>query len=122
MSDSVFTETEMAQALKEIRMREPGFDMVLFLRSLKTDVPTIIKAYLLADLPALKEHCSKQLMERFSGIIAAQQKEVHFSALNTIHVFNLQPWRLHWKLCPGLGGMALQMGLTTPLFASQGSF
>ena len=76
MSDSMFTETEMAQALKEIRMRQPGFDMVLFLRSLKTDVPTIIKAYLLGDLPALKEHCSKQLMERFSGIIAAQQKEV----------------------------------------------
>ena len=76
MSDSMFTETEMAQALREIRMREPRFDMVLFLRSLKADVPTIIKAYLLGDLPVLKEHCSKQLLERFSGIIAAQKKEV----------------------------------------------
>ena len=69
----------MAQALKEIRARQPGFDMVLFLRALKADVPTIIRAYALGDLPVLREHCSKQLLERFSGIAAAAKAEVSSS-------------------------------------------
>ena len=33
--DSMFTETEMGQALREIRARDPIFDMVGFLRMLR---------------------------------------------------------------------------------------
>ena len=76
MKESMFTETEPAQALREIRTRYPAFDMVAFMRLLKGDVPLVIKAYLNGDLEALREHCSKEMMERFSGIIAAQKAEV----------------------------------------------
>ena len=44
MKDSMFTESEMAKAYKEIRQRDPRFDMVLFLQRLKKDVPIVIKA------------------------------------------------------------------------------
>ena len=76
MRDSMFTETEQAQALREIRARYPDFDMVRFVRVLKGDVPVVIKAYLEGDLQLLAEHCAPEMMERFSGIIAAQKAEV----------------------------------------------
>lgn len=76
MKDSMFVETEQAQALREIRSRYPGFDMVQFVRTLKWDVPVVIKAYLESDLEALNEHCAPEMMERFSGIVAAQKAEV----------------------------------------------
>lgn len=37
--DSMFTETEMGQALREIRARDPAFDMVAFLRVLRRGRP-----------------------------------------------------------------------------------
>lgn len=76
MRESMFTETEPAHALREIRERYPAFDMVEFMKLLKGDVPVIIKAYLTGDLATLKSHCSKEMLERFSGIIAAQRAEV----------------------------------------------
>jgi predicted lipid-binding transport protein (Tim44 family) len=54
MSDSVFTETEMARAYREIGMRDPAFDMPAFLRQIKADVPTIIRAYLEGEIDVLK--------------------------------------------------------------------
>ena len=41
--DSLFAEGEPAQALREIRARDPTFDMVAFLQHLRHDVPVIIK-------------------------------------------------------------------------------
>ena len=76
MRDSMSTETEQAQALREIRSRYPSFDMVQFVRMLKADVPLVIKAYLEGNLKALEEHCSPEMMERFSGLVAAQKAEV----------------------------------------------
>ena len=76
MKESLFTETEPAQALREIRARYPGFDMASFVRELRGDVPLVIKAYLDGDLATLKEHSSKEMMERFTGMIAAQKAEV----------------------------------------------
>ena len=54
MSDSVFTETEMARAYREIGVRDPAFDMPAFLRQIKADVPTIIRAYLEGEIDVLK--------------------------------------------------------------------
>jgi predicted lipid-binding transport protein (Tim44 family) len=54
MSDSVFTETEMARAYREIGVRDPAFDMPAFLRQIKADVPTIIRAYLEGEVDVLK--------------------------------------------------------------------
>ena len=50
--------------------------MIKFLRLLKLDVPVIIKAYPSGNIEVLKEHCSPQLVERLSGIIAAQTASV----------------------------------------------
>ena len=76
MKDNMFAETEPAQALREIRARDPNFDMVKFLYHLKIDVPVVIQAYLRGEVDTLKEHCSKDMVERLSGIIAAQQAQV----------------------------------------------
>ena len=76
MTDNVFSETEMAAALREIRSRDPQFDMVLFLRRLKKDVPVVIKGSLEGDVPLLKQHCAPEMVERFSGIFAAQKAQV----------------------------------------------
>ena len=43
----MFSESEMAKAYREIRQRDPRFDMVLFLQRLKKDVPIVIKVLLL---------------------------------------------------------------------------
>ena len=76
MKDNIFAETEPALALKEIRSRDPNFDMVKFLYNLKVDVPVVIQAYLRGQVDILKEHCSKDMVERLSGIIAAQTAQV----------------------------------------------
>lgn len=78
MKDNMFAETEPALALKEIRSRDPNFDMVKFLYNLKVDVPVVIQAYLRGQVDILKEHCSKDMVERLSGIIAAQTAQVCF--------------------------------------------
>ena len=41
--DSLQSESEPARALREIRARDPSFDMVTFLRNLRSDVQTVIK-------------------------------------------------------------------------------
>lgn len=84
MKDNMFAETEPAQALKEIRARDPNFDMVKFLYHLKIDVPVVIQAYLRGEVDTLKQHCSKDMVERLSGIIAAQQAQVCLCTLDTV--------------------------------------
>ncbi len=71
-TDSFFAEGEAAQALREIRARDPTFDMVEFLRLLRADVPLLIKAYLTNDQALIKEHCSPEMIERLTGIMKAQ--------------------------------------------------
>lgn len=61
MSDSVFTETEMARAYREIGTRDPAFDMPRFLGQIRADVPTVVRAYLLGDTAVLKVRCSTPL-------------------------------------------------------------
>lgn len=72
----MFSETEMAAAFREIRARDPRFDMVLFLQRLKKDVPVVIKGSLEGNASLLKQHCAPEMVERFSGIYAAQQAQV----------------------------------------------
>ena len=49
----MFTESEMARAYREIRQRDPRFDMVLFLQRLKKDVPVVIKVRLMCTPASL---------------------------------------------------------------------
>jgi import inner membrane translocase subunit TIM44 len=44
MSDSMFEESEVAKTVREVRARDPAFDMVAFLRSLRQDVAPVIQA------------------------------------------------------------------------------
>jgi predicted lipid-binding transport protein (Tim44 family) len=81
MTENMFAETEMAQALREIRARDPSFDMPKFLTLLKNDVPIVIRAYLENDAAVLKEHCSPEMVERLTGIMTAQHAEVRFLAI-----------------------------------------
>ena len=72
----MFSETEMARAYKEIAVRDPRFDMVLFLQRLKKDVPVVVKGSLEGNKPVLKEHCAPEMVERFSGIHNAKTQQV----------------------------------------------
>ncbi len=71
-ADALFAETEMAQALREVRLRDPAFDMVAFLGGVKADVPGLLRAYLLGDGPAMAAHASPDLVERVVAVHAAQ--------------------------------------------------
>ena len=73
-SDSFFQESEAAQALREIRSRDVGFDMVEFLQRVKSDVPVVIKAYLEGKEDVIKDYCSPEMIERLTGIIKAQKE------------------------------------------------
>ena len=76
MSDSMFAETERAQALREVRSRDSRFDMVAFLRTLRRDVPTVVAAFLNGDVTVLREHCTPDLVTRLAAIIEAQRASV----------------------------------------------
>ena len=56
--------------------RDPAFDMVTFLRRLRTDVPTIVGAYLGGRADVLAEHCAPQMVEQLTAIIRAQHSQV----------------------------------------------
>ena len=78
MKDSMFSESEMARAYREIRARDPRFDMVLFLQRLKKDVPVVVKGSMEGNQPVLKQHCAPEMVERFSGIHNAKKAQVRF--------------------------------------------
>lgn len=71
---SLMQESEAQIASREIRSRDPGFDMVDFLHGLKEDVPIVIQAYLNGDENIIKEYCSSEMIERLTGIIKAQKE------------------------------------------------
>eukprot|EP00891_Asterochloris_glomerata_P009946 jgi/Astpho2/9946/Aster-06651 len=73
ISDSWATESEPAQVLREIRSRDPNFDMIRFLYDLRADVPVVIKAFLTGNVGTLQQHCTPDCVERLSGIIRAQE-------------------------------------------------
>lgn len=51
----MFEETEVAKTVREIRSRDPNFDMVRFLRNLKQDVQPVIQVSLFLTSSA---HCA----------------------------------------------------------------
>jgi len=70
IQDNLVHENAFAGAMREIRARDPGFDMVAFLRDVRGDVRPVMAAYLEGNLAVLAEHCSKEVCER----VAAQKK------------------------------------------------
>ncbi len=55
------------QAMREMRARDPAFDMIRFMAAVKVDAPVVVKAFLTHDLGTLRRHCGPELMERFTG-------------------------------------------------------
>ncbi|GIL68526.1 hypothetical protein Vafri_21798 [Volvox africanus] len=64
----MFTGSEASRAMREIRVRDPSFDMNRFVQSVKLDAPVVVRAFLKHDLGALSQHCGPELLERFAGI------------------------------------------------------
>ncbi|GFR45893.1 hypothetical protein Agub_g7349 [Astrephomene gubernaculifera] len=64
----MFTGSEASRAMREIRSRDPSFDMNRFVQMIKLDAPGVVKAFLKHDLNTLSEHCGPELLERFTGI------------------------------------------------------
>jgi hypothetical protein len=71
---SLMQESEAQMATREMRSRDPAFDMVAFLRGLKEDVPIVIQGYLNGDEEVIKEYCSSEMIERLTGIMKAQKE------------------------------------------------
>lgn len=42
----MMTGSEASRAMHEVRARDPSFDQIRFLRSVKLDAPTVVKAFL----------------------------------------------------------------------------
>lgn len=106
--------TEGAQAMKEIKTRDPSFELAGFLRGLQKDIPKawhdasssrllctlaqplsvpplqIIQAYLKGDVELLKAHCSKEMVERLSGIIAALKAQGHIPDPTILYTSDVQ--------------------------------
>jgi import inner membrane translocase subunit TIM44 len=70
--DDMMAETDTAKALREVRTRDPNFDMVDFLQKLKTDVPSIISSYLAGRQEEITSHCTPDFAERVTGILKTQ--------------------------------------------------
>ncbi|KAF5837473.1 hypothetical protein DUNSADRAFT_4275, partial [Dunaliella salina] len=68
LKDRLVSGSEGSRAMREIRTRDPSFDMNNFVRSVKLDAPVVSKAFLNHDLATLKLHCGPELLERFAGI------------------------------------------------------
>ncbi|GLC45459.1 hypothetical protein PLESTB_000316300 [Pleodorina starrii] len=64
----MFTGSEASRAMREIRVRDPAFDMNRFVQSVKLDAPSVVRAFLKHDLETLSQHCGPELLERFAGI------------------------------------------------------
>ncbi|KDD75974.1 Tim44-like domain-containing protein, partial [Helicosporidium sp. ATCC 50920] len=70
-TDSFFAEGEQALALRKVMARDPGFDTARFLGQVKADVPEIIVAYLQGQEDVIRQHCTPEMTERLTGIMAA---------------------------------------------------
>lgn len=73
--ERVFAGSEASQAMMEIRMRDPTFDMNIFLRSIKLDAPVVTKAFLTHDMEALTDHCGPEIMQRLEGLCKAFKQQ-----------------------------------------------
>lgn len=71
----LFTESDSAQSMKEIRTRDPKFSMMRMIQGLRRDAPTVVKAFLQHDLATLQLYCGPELMERFEGIFKHFEQE-----------------------------------------------
>eukprot|EP00238_Polyblepharides_amylifera_P000737 CAMPEP_0196571484 /NCGR_PEP_ID=MMETSP1081-20130531/1651_1 /TAXON_ID=36882 /ORGANISM="Pyramimonas amylifera, Strain CCMP720" /LENGTH=496 /DNA_ID=CAMNT_0041888451 /DNA_START=67 /DNA_END=1557 /DNA_ORIENTATION=+ len=79
MHSSMTAESEAAQAMTEIRKRDPTFDTIRFSRRMKEAIPVILKAYLKGDMEALKaQPIGSEMLERMGGQIAAWKAEGTF--------------------------------------------
>eukprot|EP00955_Chlamydomonas_euryale_P078786 363203-Chlamydomonas_euryale.AAC.21 len=76
--ERVFSGSEASQAMHEIRTRDPGFDMNVFLRSIKLDAPVVTQAFLKHDMGQLSDHCGPEIMQRLEGLCSAlKQQELY---------------------------------------------
>jgi len=76
LQDSMFTETEQAEAYRLIRARDPMFNMNDFIAEVRRDIPKVLGAYLRGDVEALKEtNISKEMLERLSGQMNLWKRE-----------------------------------------------
>jgi import inner membrane translocase subunit TIM44 len=79
MGDSLrVEETETARTLAAIRSQQPDFDMHEFVAIVKRDVPPILRAYLGADVAALRAaDLAPPLLERLGAMMAQWRAEGH---------------------------------------------
>ncbi|KAL6759495.1 hypothetical protein V8C86DRAFT_2573456 [Haematococcus lacustris] len=68
VKERLMSGSESSRAMKEIRARDPTFDMNSFVRAIKLDAPIVTQAFLKHDLGVLDLHCGPELLERFRGI------------------------------------------------------
>ena len=79
LQDSMFTETEQAEAYRLIRARDPMFNMNDFIAEVRRDIPKVLGAYLKGDVEALKAtNISKEMLERLSGQMNLWKREGQF--------------------------------------------
>ena len=73
MTDSMFRETETAQAMRVITEREPEFSLPEFVRDIQMDIRPVLEAYLKGNIADIEHLCSEEMLERFNAQVKAWQ-------------------------------------------------
>ena len=91
MQESMFAETEQAEAYRVIRQRQPDFNINDFLAEVRRDVPKVLGAYLKGDIEALaKTNTSKEMLERMGGQMKLWQHEGQYVDPRVLHLSDLE--------------------------------
>mmetsp|Transcript_11084 Transcript_11084/g.38501 ORF Transcript_11084/g.38501 Transcript_11084/m.38501 type:complete len:273 (+) Transcript_11084:150-968(+) len=76
MKEGFMEENDHAKAMREIKFRDPDFEMPVFLAILKRDLPIMLTAYLSGDVATLEHtNVGKEVMERMCGEIKLWESE-----------------------------------------------
>jgi len=91
MHESLTKESEMAVAMKEIRVRDPTFSMQRFMTRMKEEIPEILSSYLKGDLERLKSlKVGEEMVERMGGQVKAWQAEGSVVDSNILDISDME--------------------------------
>lgn len=72
---SLFAETDTARAMRELKERDPAFNMEKFMKTAREYIiPEILDAFLTADIPTLRMWCSEGTFNVLKANFEAQLK------------------------------------------------
>ncbi|KAM7254244.1 hypothetical protein ACFE04_031926 [Oxalis oulophora] len=88
--ETIFQETNAAQAVKEIRRKDPSFSLADFTEEIQEVVRPVLIAYSKGDVEALKKYCSPEVIERCKAEHQAFQSNNMFFDTKILHISEVE--------------------------------